>query len=226
MKNPNPAGGHRGRRRDVLETVRASADPLSILDIAERLGVHPNTVRFHLNVLVENGQVEHAEPTAARPGRPALLFRAPSGMDPAGPRNYRLLAEILAENVASQPDPAGRAIEAGRAWGLRRTAPTGHGRPDRSEAITRLMAMLDDLGFAPDHDPGHRPDRIGLRHCPFLEVASDRPQVICSLHLGLMEGTMDALDAPLTIEQLQPYAEPDLCLVHLGPPEPREGARR
>lgn len=219
----------RGRRQDVLATVRASASPLSILDIAERLGVHPNTVRFHLNVLLENGQVEEAQPESARPGRPALMFRAHSGMDPAGPRNYQLLAGILADGFADEPDPAERAAEVGRAWGRRMVAPSKPTHPDRSQAIGRLMTVLDDLGFAPERkpDPDRRhPGRIGLRHCPFLELASDRPQVICSVHLGLMQGTLAALDTPVTVERLTPYAEPDLCLVHLGTPAPRKGDHR
>ncbi|GLZ09034.1 transcriptional regulator [Actinomadura sp. NBRC 104412] len=220
-----------GRRQEVLATVRASASPLSILDIAGRLGVHPNTVRFHLNALLENGQVEEARPESAGPGRPPLMVRAPAGMDRAGPRNYRLLAGILADAFASEPDPVEKATEVGRAWARRTAAPstlsapsgpartgtcTEDGFTDQGEAIGHLMTMLDDLGFAPEHEPERRPGQIGLRHCPFLELASDRPQVICSLHLGLMQGTMAALNTPITVERLTPYAEPDLCLVHLG----------
>jgi len=210
-----------GRRQEVLATVRASASPLSILDIAGRLGVHPNTVRFHLNALLENGQVEEARPESAGPGRPPLMVRAPAGMDRAGPRNYRLLAGILADAFASEPDPVEKATEVGRAWARRTAAPSGPARTEdgfaaQDEAIGHLMTMLDDLGFAPEHEPERRPGQIGLRHCPFLELASDRPQVICSLHLGLMQGTMAALNTPITVERLTPYAEPDLCLVHLG----------
>jgi predicted ArsR family transcriptional regulator len=58
-----------------------------------------------------------------------------------------------------------------------------------------------------------------LRHCPFLEVAADRSSVVCPVHLGLMQGALDAWDAPLTVDRLDPFVEPDLCLAHLSDKE-------
>jgi predicted ArsR family transcriptional regulator len=57
---------------------------------------------------------------------------------------------------------------------------------------------------------------VGLRHCPFLELAEVRAQVVCPIHLGLMQGAMAAWDAPVTVDRLVPFAEPDLCVAHLG----------
>jgi hypothetical protein len=31
-----------------------------------------------------------------------------------------------------------------------------------------------------------------------------------------MQGVLDALDADVTVERLQPFAEPDLCAAHLA----------
>ena len=39
----------------VLETLRESGGPLSVRDLAERMSLHNNTVRKHLDLLVENG---------------------------------------------------------------------------------------------------------------------------------------------------------------------------
>ena len=47
---------------------------MSVPEIAERLGVHANTVRFHLETLVANGQVEHLTADRGSPGRPARLY--------------------------------------------------------------------------------------------------------------------------------------------------------
>lgn len=63
-----------GRRREVLRVLRASADPMTIAAIAEALGVHPNTVRFHLDSLVGDGQVEPVEPGARGPGGHRCYF--------------------------------------------------------------------------------------------------------------------------------------------------------
>lgn len=211
-----------GRRSDVLRTLRAAAAPMSIVELADRLGVHPNTVRFHLETLVQNDQVERVDTDRRVPGRPAQLFRAVRGMDPTGPRHYRLLAEVLAQELADRPNPCRRAAEAGRAWGRRQGAArseagagTGAAEPEPGEPVLRLVALLDELGFAPERREENGRTRIGLRHCPFLELAENTAQVVCPLHLGLMQGAMESWGAPMTVDRLEPFAEPDLCLAHL-----------
>ena len=49
---------------------------MSIAELAEDLGVHPNTVRFHVESLLEQGQVRRVTPRHRAPGRPPLLFQA------------------------------------------------------------------------------------------------------------------------------------------------------
>jgi len=201
-----------GRRQEVLRLLRAATTPLSVTAIARQLGVHPNTVRFHLDVLVASGLAEQAAPAHRRPGRPAQLFRSVPAMDPAGPRHYQLLAEILVQSVAAGPEPSVHAADAGRAWGRSLAGTPGDGEP-----VARLVSLLDDLGFDPDLRVSADGQRVGLRHCPFLELARERAQVVCPIHLGLMQGAMAAWGAQDTVSRLAPFAEPDLCVAHLAP---------
>lgn len=201
------------RRDEVLQTLRDAEGALGIAAIAERLAVHPNTVRFHLDKLVENGQVERGRADRRAPGRPAQLFQAVRGMDPAGPRHYRMLAETLAHALADAPDPRASAVAAGRAWG-RRSAESRDAAPEADhadEAVARLVALLDELGFEPERRGGDLP-RIGLRHCPFLELAASGSPVACQVHLGLMQGALEAWRSPVTVDRLEAFVEPDLCL--------------
>jgi predicted ArsR family transcriptional regulator len=135
-------------------------------------------------------------------------------MDPTGPRQYRLLAEVLTESLATGPDPAERAAEAGRAWGSQ-LAQTLGAAPTRLKPTERLVALLHELGFAPERRRVGRRSQIGLHHCPFLELAEHRSHVVCPVHLGLMQGALSAWDAPVTVDRLEPFAEPDLCVAHL-----------
>jgi predicted ArsR family transcriptional regulator len=196
----------------VLGVLRRAGRPLRIAEIAERLDVHPNTVRFHLSGLTERGQVERVEVSPSGPGRPAQLFRVVPRMDPRGPRHYRLLAEILLADLAADADGGARAIGAGRAWGARLSAQTGD--PD-GQVEDRLVDLMDDLGFAPEHGEG-RGSEFGLRNCPFLELAESRLDVVCGVHLGLLQGVLEAWQAPVTADRLEPFVEPDRCLVHLA----------
>lgn len=205
-----------GRREDVLAALRATDGELSIAEIADRLTIHPNTVRFHLEALAKSGRVKAVESDRAKPGRPPLMFRAVAGMDPGGPRDYRTLAAILADAFARQPHSARRAVAAGRAW-AGHVAQPGKTR-SRRQAVDRLTELLTDLGFAPEKRSGTRGiAEIGLRNCPFLEVAGTRRDVVCPVHLGLMQGALDTWDAPITVDALTPFAEPDLCVAHLAP---------
>lgn len=166
-----------GRRRAVLRALCASRVPMSIAAIAGKLGVHPNTVRFHLDNLVADGQVERVEPGRGRPGRPPLMFRAVRRTDSTGTRRYRLLAEILASGLAAERDSRAMALSAGRAWGRQLEAPPAGA--DTEETIDHLVAVLDDLGFAPERRASNGRQQVGLRHCPFLELAETQAGVVC-----------------------------------------------
>jgi predicted ArsR family transcriptional regulator len=224
-RDPGTAVTRTGRRPDVLRLLRASSAPLSITDIASALGLHPNTARFHLEALVRSGRAQQVRAEHSRPGRPPLLYQAVRRMDPAGRRSYRLLAGILADTLAALPDSAACTVEAGRATGRRLAQLGGNGgasgaaTPDTApdlEPVDRLVSLLDELGFAPEPRMDAGRQQVGLRHCPFLELAEARAQVVCPVHLGLMQGAMAAWDAPLTVDRLEPFAEPDLCVAHLA----------
>jgi predicted ArsR family transcriptional regulator len=215
------------RRQDVLDALRSADSPLSILDIAGQLGLHVNTVRFHLQVLTANGRVEQVAPTHTSPGRPPLMYRAHRGMDPAGPRNYELLAGALATHLGADRGSSGKATEAGRDLG-RRLAATSSARTAASDvqATKHLIVTLEELGFAPRRRTSAGASQIELRHCPFLDLVPEHQAVICPLHLGLMQGVLAAQGAQITVEQLEPFAEPDLCSAHLSSPAPTSAERR
>ncbi len=209
---PEPAG----RRREVLRVLKAAPAPMSIAAIADVLDVHPNTVRFHLSTLVSDGRVEHVEPNHKRPGRPPLLFQAVRQMDRSGPRRYRLLAEILITSLAADQDPGAKALAAGRAWGRRLQSPALRAnKAGAAEAIDHLVDVLDELGFAPQHRESDPQNQISLRHCPFLEIAETRTSVVCPIHLGLMQGALEKWEAPVAVDRLDAFVEPDLCVAHL-----------
>jgi predicted ArsR family transcriptional regulator len=208
------------RRRAVLDVLRNADAPLGVNNVAEAVGVHPNTVRFHLEALVTQGAVGRTLEASTGPGRPRTVYAPHRGMNRGGKRGYQLLARILLSQLALEETDTETAVEAGRAWGrhLMPPAPPFHTVTER-EAIDRLTELLADLGFDPQTggNPGEAPDRIRLRHCPFLELAEEYGQIVCPLHLGLMKGALAQLGAPVDATRLQPFAEPDVCLAHLAP---------
>jgi predicted ArsR family transcriptional regulator len=210
-------------RADVLGMLRAEDGPLGIREVARRAGLHQNTARFHLEALVHAGLATRSTEDRDAPGRPRITYRATADGS-FGERRYRLLAEMLTSMIAAvMPDPATSAEEAGREWGAYLTAqPAPYQRRSAQDAIGLLTAIMDGMGFAPKAEaaPGGTRYRLSLRHCPFREVALQHQDVICSLHLGLMRGTLARVRAPLTAERLEPFAEPGHCIAWLAADEP------
>lgn len=232
LSDPAPAAALGESRARVLELLRTAADPLGVQDIAEQTGLHPNTARFHLDGLVDDGYAERDTEGRDQPGRPRAVYRAVPGDAAAGRRSYRLLAEILTTLVADNvPQPEQLARQAGQAWGGYLTErPAPFERLDPPEATRRLVGILSEIGFAPSAQSpdGRSPSdaggvRVELRHCPFREVAERHRNVVCSLHLGLMQGALEVMRAPLEADRLDPFVEPSLCLAHLSPSDRDRG---
>jgi len=137
---------------------------------------------------------------------------------PAGRRRYRLLAEMLSSLIAAtMPEPGRASEEAGREWGAYLTEqPPPYQKLTAGEAVAKLTAIMEELGFSPQAEAGDGGQyRLGLRHCPFREVAEHHQGVICALHLGLMRGALARMRAPVTASRLDPFVEPSLCVAHL-----------
>ncbi len=204
-------------RSRLLAALRQADGPVRVRELAEAVGLHPNSVREQLDQLVDAGlTIRSVGPPAGR-GRPGLLYAAGPDADDPDPNAYRELAQVLADALVRQPEAAAVAVTAGERWG--RTM-TGHAAPTPTvaEAVKRLVTLLDDAGFAPERPDGPG-EPIQLRHCPFEPLARKHPAVVCGVHLGLMRGALRELGAPLDAVRLEPFVAPDLCIAHLGPRE-------
>lgn len=208
---------HGSSRAHVLKTLRAAGGPLSATDLATEVGLHPNTVRWHLDQLVQAGWVTHRTESTSNPGRPHVLYTARRDTDRCRDENagYRLLADILASYLAStDPDAAASAANAGRAWGRYLTKkPAQLTRLSPVEATARVVELQENLGFAPEPDPGA--GLITLHACPFREVAETHPEVACAVHLGLMQGALAELGVSTEATWLEPFVAPRRCRAHL-----------
>jgi len=218
LLSPEDASPLGRSRADVLDMLRAADGPLGVREVAQRMGLHTNTARFHLEALVEAGLAVREAEERETPGRPRIGYRAAAD-GPGGRRRYRLLAEMLTSMIAgTMPDPGGAAEAAGREWGAYLTEqPPPYQRLTAEEAIAKLAVIMEELGFAPlaETGPSSGQYRLCLRQCPFREVAQDHQDVICSLHLGLMRGALARMRAPVTAERLDPFVEPSLCVARL-----------
>ena len=88
------------------------------------------------------------------------------------------------------------------------------GEREAAQVVTGLFA---ELGFDPELTVNEQGRQVWLRGCPFRDAARANPEVVCSVHLGLLRGILSRLGASSTTARLTPFVEPELCLAHLGP---------
>ncbi|MEO8528237.1 MAG: helix-turn-helix domain-containing protein, partial [Pseudolysinimonas sp.] len=189
-------------RRQVLDALRASPQPLDASAVAVELGLHVTTARFHLDQLTAAGLVQRRGEAKKHRGRPRVLY-APAG--PIREEDAReQLIQVLTATLARNDDPEADASGAGRRW-----AETFES-PDPKNPVPGLLAVLERLGFDPVADTVA--DAIKLHACPFREAAREHPEVVCAVHRGLVERLLDGV-APRA--RLIPFVEPELCVVAL-----------
>lgn len=200
-------------RRRLLEVLRSLAGPLDVAALAEAVGLHVTTARFHLEVLERAGLVSRAAERAGRPGRPRQLyvFVEAAGAEDA----HRQLAAVLIGVLAADPgEGAWRAEGAGREWAAREV-PAEAGL-SWEEGTRRVGALFDRLGFAPRLVDDGRGRHVELDACPFRDLARTYPQVVCTVHAGLLRGALGRLQVPDAEEAgLRPFVEPELCIADL-----------
>ena len=202
--------GDNTRYAIYLELAR-SAVPLATADVAETLGLHPNTVRPHLERLRDLGLLEVQIDNRGAVGRPhhrySLAPDAPSfGLEPP---TFPILADMLLRAAALAGADGADANQAGRERGAR----DGHAAAG-STCLEALVAELDRLGFDPAVAGDDRAATIGFTHCPFQALAQANPQLVCGLHRGLVEGFVDAVGGAEVVA-FRSLVDRDPCQVEL-----------
>ena len=198
----------------IYRELGLSPAPRSAGELAERLGLHPNTVRPHLDRMRDAGLVEVETVHRGTVGRPQLRYSLAPGAPGLGldPPAHTLLAGLLAALAEGQGADGTDAAGLGRRWGQRAVARRQSGQG----CLAALMAELDRLGFDPVESPaggGGPRVRIDFLHCPFRELAEAYPELVCNLHRGIVEGVVSVTGRPGMVEDFRTLGHRDPCNV-------------
>ncbi len=183
-------------------------------ELARRLGLHANTIRWHARILIGAGLLCARAAARDTPGRPRTLYSLGANADPSAAESYRLLATILTGTLSELADGAQRAARAGYAWGRSLAQESAAGqRTSAAEDTQTIVTLLAQEGFRPEQSARE----IKMHHCPFGGLAtSPSGEIACAVHRGLIAGALAELRSTLGLEQLDAFVAPDLCVARLG----------
>lgn len=220
-------------RRALLEELQRFAegndDPvgaggMTAAQLADRIGLHVTTVRFHLDQLDLAGLVLSHFTTAFGVGRPRKVYlAAPRTPEPTGSASHlKLLAGLLTESFSADLSPS----EVGERWAREHVTLRDDGPATTpGEWLTKLGRLIDVLrrwGYSTNltTTDGGRGCRIDLVDCPFMELARANPDVVCGIHRGLLSGVLDQLGENQVEVSLQPFVGPSLCHAFVSTQQP------
>ncbi|MET0324127.1 MAG: helix-turn-helix domain-containing protein [Ilumatobacteraceae bacterium] len=189
--------GDNTRYAIYLELAR-SPRPLVTAEIADLLGLHPNTVRPHLDRMREVGLLDVTTDARGEVGRPqhryCLAPDAPSlGLEPPMMPMLARMVLAMAQRLGASPADA---MAVGETEGAARAMRYA----EAPSALEALVADLDRLGFDPivadgadltapdDDDLDAVTAVVAFANCPFGDLASAHPDLVCGLHRGLVAG--------------------------------------
>lgn len=162
--------------------------------IADHLGLHPNTVRPHLERMRDVGLLDVSVDGRGEVGRPqhrySVSSSAPSlGLEPPAVHELSKLVFSMAKHVGATP---GDAYDVGYDRGTDRATAYA----SALSSLEALVAELDRLGFDPAVDGGDHDDDtavVSFNRCPFQIQVDEYPELVCSLHRGMVTGMIDEL---------------------------------
>jgi predicted ArsR family transcriptional regulator len=199
--------GDNTRYAIFLELAR-SPHPLATAEIAETLDLHPNTVRPHLERMRDAGLLDVRADASGAVGRPQHLYSlaadAPSlGLEPSV---FPLLARVLLDAATLAGVDPTDAVDAARNHGGQATDP--------SACIAALTDELTGMGFDPASVVDDEGATIAFTRCPFRELAEAHPDLVCSIHRGLVEGFVERTGGA-TVTEFHTLVDRTPCQVHV-----------
>ncbi len=171
----------------------------SIVELREATGLHPNTVREHLQRLIEGGYVIPTIERRATRGRPRTLYSAATGAP-----------------EASSPVARDKVSAAARRGDLmRRLLPSAASEldTDATYQMDALVEHLEESGFEPVVDSDAL--TIDLTPCPHAAALPEHRSTLCAVHLGLMQGVLGEAGGPLSTGGVRETCRPEECTVQL-----------
>lgn len=217
----NAAAELSAKQREVFQELQSRPQGAQISELATALTMHANTVRGHLDELMNMGVVSRRVVPNPGRGRPSHLYAARVPYTVKASAALIALVEALANTLTEEDE--NRARQLGKEWsrravGLFASFPQGN-LPELARAS---VDTLREIGFDPElRDESCGPDvmEIGLKACPFITQEGVIPSpIVCAMHQGFVGAELEGH----TVE-IMPFDRPGQCGVRIHATEKERG---
>lgn len=179
----------------------------SLRELAGAAGVHANTLRPHVLELEQAGLlIAERRVLPSRRGRPGIDYRLSDDWKRSG-ADFLGVAELMAAALGRAGLGPAQLRAVGEEWGRYLV-----GRPGSYDLASELPRVLGRLGYEASVKGG----RIHLMRCPCSTVAPDRPELMCLLAEGVIEGALVAAGGERTATSFDHDAERRRCSAKLA----------
>lgn len=195
-------------KANLLRLIAERDSPTTIQELCELSGLHPNTVRTHLDSLLAAGEIEREQAPSHGRGRPLWVYRpAVVKVSP-----YEMLAQILASQLGRVDDPSLTARTAQR-WADVAANQTQVAASDCDEAVDHVAHSLRNVGFTISLNAMR--DEVTITECPYASLVAEHPK-ICDVHAALVDELLTRSGQPVRAERIDVWAKPGVCVAHLN----------
>jgi predicted ArsR family transcriptional regulator len=194
--------GEHVRRNVILDALLEAPAPMSVQMLAEQVGLHVTTVRFHLAKLISSGAVNVVPGSSSGRGRPPAHYEA-------APRSrlFTFLPLLLDQFGSTEAAREQLAANAGRIWARNHSAHIL--QIDVPDPASVALEILGQLGFRVSTVTSiFGEHELKICSCPLREIALTHPEIASGIQRGAIEEAL-ALTSPALASQYSVSIVPD-----------------
>lgn len=188
-------------RYSIYQYLYSLHDGVTVQDIADHFGIHPNVARLHLNKLEDVKLIQSKTEKASKSGRPGKVYKIADESISINfpPRDYKFLVEIALDAILSLGRDAEYQLykvcfQSGKEKALNLIYNEHLDLESMSleEKLPYIMKVATELGLNPEIEGiDEYTFRFRVFNCPFREVAVNQ-YLVCKMHHSILSGMFSA----------------------------------
>ncbi|WP_286927257.1 MULTISPECIES: helix-turn-helix transcriptional regulator [Lysinibacillus] len=210
-------------RYSIYEYILKERKTVTVQNIADKFGIHPNVARLHLTKLSEINIITADFAKTGKGGRPGRVYKASEkGVSLTFPRRDedRLLKWTIQLIQEFGPSALTKCMDISYQDGFQqmKNYVSAELKLNNTLSFDQKLQLLSDnaalIGYIPQIQQTEHGKKVifSIFNCPFQEQLTTHSEIVCSLHESYLKGQLDALFSSNEFVQIESMIHNcDLC---------------